>query len=102
MTNLVELRLDRNRIKKLPEQFGKLRHLKSLDLYGNRLHNLPSSFGKLKNLRYLDLGNNPLNIKLGLVVTKAMASNGLEACAIDVVSYIKTRRLSELTKLKII
>jgi Leucine-rich repeat (LRR) protein len=48
-----------NLFKKLPEGFGKLKHLKVLDLQATDLRSLPPSFEKLKALKALDLSFNP-------------------------------------------
>jgi len=45
----------------IPESFGNLSSLESLDLPGNRLINLPESFGNLSNLSSLKMRNNQLD-----------------------------------------
>jgi len=42
----------------LPENFGNLTMLDTLDLGGNEIRELPSSFGKLVNLTYLTINSN--------------------------------------------
>lgn len=48
-----------NRFQHLPDNFGKLLHLHSLDLSANSLESLPTSFLSLKRLATLKLQNNP-------------------------------------------
>jgi Leucine-rich repeat (LRR) protein/serine/threonine protein phosphatase PrpC len=61
MKKLEVLMLAYNRFEALPEQVGKLRHLKYLDVAGNRLRasdSLPASLASLHELKTLDLAVN--------------------------------------------
>ncbi|KAL6136600.1 hypothetical protein ACLB2K_061895 [Fragaria x ananassa] len=55
------LSLDTAGIKKLPDSFGKLKHLRYLDLSNTRIEVLPTSIGKLYNLQTLRLQKCDLN-----------------------------------------
>lgn len=60
LTNVNELDLSRNKIKKLPENIGSFSSLRWLDLHSNNLESLPDSIGSLVRLTYLNLCNNRL------------------------------------------
>ncbi|MHA1270717.1 MAG: leucine-rich repeat domain-containing protein [Candidatus Helarchaeota archaeon] len=57
---LQTLDLRYNQLKNLPESFGSLNSLQELSLWGNQLKNLPESFGNLQSLQTLNLGHNEL------------------------------------------
>ena len=60
LTNIRELTLAFNGIKKIPSSIGDLTNLKLLDLMWNGLEELPDSIKYLKNLEYLSLVGNKL------------------------------------------
>lgn len=65
----------RNNIQKLPEEIGKLRHLRSLNLQATNLQTLPYGMVNLDRLVYLDLSYNPqLNIKTVLLIIPKLPS----------------------------
>ncbi|XP_068423688.1 leucine-rich repeat-containing protein 18 [Clinocottus analis] len=68
LTNVDELDLSRNLIKKLPDNIGSFWSLSWLDLHSNRLESLPESIGNLVGLTHLNLSNNCL-ISAGLPST---------------------------------
>ncbi|TID18625.1 hypothetical protein CANINC_003875 [Pichia inconspicua] len=55
---LVNLDLEVNYIKMLPEEISKLQSLNSLNISCNRLSSLPKSFIELRNLQFLNLASN--------------------------------------------
>ncbi|KAL6194066.1 hypothetical protein ACLB2K_035150 [Fragaria x ananassa] len=55
------LSFDTTDIKELPNSFGKLKHLRYLDLPKTRINALPKSIGKLYNLQTLRMQNWDLN-----------------------------------------
>ena len=57
-TELIELRLDKNRIETLPDWFGELTHLEIFSAERNELSEFPSILLELINLRELYLGDN--------------------------------------------
>ncbi|CAF1388107.1 unnamed protein product [Adineta steineri] len=59
-------------IRYLPEQFGRLIHLKELKLLNTGLTNLPNSIGKLSSLTYLDLRDNKL-VSLPLTIINTLS-----------------------------
>ena len=59
-TQITVLDLQKNRIKSLPDSFGKLVGLENLDLSNNILEELPDSFVKLVGLKKLNLAHNKL------------------------------------------
>ena len=60
LTYVDELDLSRNRIRKLPDNFGNFSSLRWLDLHGNKLESVPESIGNLVALTHLNLSNNIL------------------------------------------
>ncbi|KAM4607386.1 leucine-rich repeat-containing protein 18 [Polymixia lowei] len=60
LTNVDELDLSRNLIRKLPNNIGSLMSLCWLDLHSNKLEALPESIGQLMGLTYLNVSNNCL------------------------------------------
>jgi Leucine-rich repeat (LRR) protein len=58
LTKLKELRIDNNGLRELPEQIGGLSMLDTLIAYGNALTYLPSSLAKLRRLRWLEVQMN--------------------------------------------
>ncbi|TNN71820.1 Leucine-rich repeat-containing protein 18 [Liparis tanakae] len=65
LTNVDELDLSRNLIKKLPDNIGSFWSLRLLDLHSNKLESVPESIGNLVGLTHLNLSNNRL-ISAGL------------------------------------
>ncbi|CAF1371310.1 unnamed protein product [Adineta steineri] len=59
-STLKYLTISNTPIRYLPEQFGRLIHLKELKLLNTGLTTLPNSIGKLSSLTYLDLHDNKL------------------------------------------
>lgn len=60
LTNVTELDLSCNQLKKLPDNIGSLSSLRWLDLHSNKLESLPDSIGNLARLTHLNLCNNRL------------------------------------------
>lgn len=60
LTNVTELDLSCNQLKKLPDNIGSLSSLRWLDLHSNKLESLPDSIGNLVRLTHLNLCNNCL------------------------------------------
>ncbi|XP_062256428.1 leucine-rich repeat-containing protein 18 [Platichthys flesus] len=60
LTNVDELDLSRNLIRKLPDNFGNFSSLRWLDLHSNKLESVPESIGNLVALTHLNLSNNLL------------------------------------------
>jgi len=60
LTDLQELRLDRNALTRVPAAMGVLDYLRVLNLNDNRLETLPDELGDLGDLQWLALGNNRL------------------------------------------
>ncbi|RLN86292.1 hypothetical protein BBJ28_00001860 [Nothophytophthora sp. Chile5] len=97
---LLELKLARNRLERLPAGLGALRKLRRLDLAGNKLTVLPTALLSLKTLECLDVQQNtlqelPANVgeceKLDqLVLTRNRQLHGLPA------SLCRLSRLREL------
>ncbi|XP_019944208.1 leucine-rich repeat-containing protein 18 [Paralichthys olivaceus] len=58
LTNVDELDLSRNLIRKLPDNFGNFSSLRWLDLHSNKLESVPESIGNLVVLTHLNLSNN--------------------------------------------
>ncbi|MFX0061962.1 MAG: leucine-rich repeat protein [Candidatus Hermodarchaeota archaeon] len=58
--HVTDLMLYGQELETLPESFGQLRYLRTLDLRQNRLQILPKNFSNLVNLKELYLGNNHL------------------------------------------
>ncbi|CAF1486582.1 unnamed protein product [Rotaria sp. Silwood1] len=86
------LDLSKNRLTKLPENFGQLKSLKQLDLFDNHITNLPLSFCELTKLEYLDLKNNPLDDDLQNQASKCLNKKECRLCAEKVLQYIETRK----------
>jgi leucine-rich repeat protein SHOC2 len=67
LTNITTLDISKCNLERLPQTFGNLVNLAELNLSENRLTGLPSSFSQLTNLTHLDLSRNnlivlPLNL----------------------------------------
>lgn len=60
LTNVDELDLSRNLIKKLPDSIGNFSSLRWLDLHSNKIEFVPESIGQLAGLAHLNLSNNCL------------------------------------------
>ncbi|KAF7651116.1 hypothetical protein LDENG_00115990 [Lucifuga dentata] len=60
LTNMNELDLSCNLIKKLPDDIGSFSSLRRLDLHSNKLEAVPESISKLEELTHLNLSNNCL------------------------------------------
>lgn len=60
LTNVTELDLSCNQLKRLPDNVGSLSSLRWLDLHSNKLESLPDSIGSLARLTHLNLCNNRL------------------------------------------
>lgn len=60
LTELVTLRLDRNKLEQLPLSIGSLRHLEELNIGYNNLKVLPGSIGLLRKLKFFCVDNNYL------------------------------------------
>lgn len=60
LTNVTELDLSCNQLKKLPDNIGSFSSLRWLDLHSNKLESLPDSIGNLVRLTHLNLCNNRL------------------------------------------
>lgn len=54
------LQLAKNKITRLPQEWGALSKLRKLDLGGNMLHELPRSMGQLVHLTQVNLAGNPI------------------------------------------
>jgi hypothetical protein len=61
-TDITDLNLSGNRLKRLPEWVLEFPELRSLDLRGNRLASLPSQIGALRHLTELRLDSNKLTL----------------------------------------
>ena len=57
---IVHLSIFDNKLKELPENFGKIKGLYKLLISENQLESLPESFGELQDLKELDLSKNQL------------------------------------------
>ena len=100
LTNLVELSLSGNEMKRLPEGFGGLTSLRELVLAGNQLTSLPKDIGRLERLEGLFVHGNRLESlpqSLGrLRNLKRLSLNG--NCVADLPNSIgDLGRLEELT-----
>nr|XP_020498571.1 leucine-rich repeat-containing protein 18 [Labrus bergylta]XP_029134988.1 leucine-rich repeat-containing protein 18 [Labrus bergylta] len=60
LTNVDELDLSRNMIRKLPDNIGSFSSLRWLDLHSNKLESVPESIGNLAGLTHLNISNNCL------------------------------------------
>lgn len=60
LTDVTELDLSCNQLKKLPDNIGSFSSLKWLDLHSNKLESVPDSIGNLVRLTHLNLCNNRL------------------------------------------
>lgn len=60
MPSLKTLHLNNNGMRKLPENFVKLKQLQYLYLNDNQLDAFPKEVKSLKKLKYLDLQHNPM------------------------------------------
>lgn len=60
LTNVTELDLSCNQLKKLPDNIGSFSSLTWLDLHSNKLESVPHSIGNLVRLTHLNLCNNRL------------------------------------------
>jgi len=57
---LLDLRLNNNKLKKLPKEIGELKDIRWINLENNQLEQLPKEIWDLKKLEYLNLSNNKL------------------------------------------
>jgi leucine-rich repeat protein SHOC2 len=62
LTNITTLDISKCNLERLPQTFGNLVNLAELNLSENRLTGLPSSFSQLTNLTHLDLSGNNLTV----------------------------------------
>lgn len=53
---------EKNKIKTIPQSFGKLSSLVQINIPNNHVSSLPNSFYDLKKLKYLDFENNPIKL----------------------------------------
>ncbi|OUT23946.1 hypothetical protein CAS74_000322 [Pichia kudriavzevii] len=60
LSTLISLNLACNRLTTLPDSFGDLKHLQFLNLGSNRLKKIPEPIYKLENLKQLDLSYNSI------------------------------------------
>ena len=60
LRNLRTLEMNNNLLSELPESFISLKNLKNLQLYKNKLVRLPESFGNLKNIQTVHLEFNKI------------------------------------------
>ncbi len=60
LTNLQSLNLNVNHLTSLPASFGNLANLQSLGLVADQLTSLPASFGNLVHLQFFNFNANPL------------------------------------------
>ena len=98
---IVHLSIFDNKLKELPEDFGKIKGLSKLLISNNQLESLPESFGELQDLKELNLSNNQLKtlpesfVNLTLLTKLDLSNNQF--------SEIPTQiwALKELTELKL-
>jgi len=74
------LYIHQNKLKKLPESLGNLRHLQTLNLSNNNLKELPASLGCLGRLRSLNV---TANLKLSRLPKTLAKAQGLEKLELD-------------------
>ena len=81
--------LSKNRLQRLPDDFGNLNKLVRLDLYGNQLKTLPITFGQLAKLKWLDLKDNPLEPTLRKYAGDCTNQKQCQLCALNCVKFMK-------------
>ncbi|XP_007902769.1 leucine-rich repeat-containing protein 18 [Callorhinchus milii] len=101
LTDIEEIDLSRNQIKKIPEYIEKFEKLRWLDLHTNKIDKIPESIGQLENLFYLNLCNNKLTadslpIELGHLKNLRILNLGLNSVDILPTSIGTLKELYEL------